>query len=26
MNPKPGSRLVSSRIMLEDFAGHLIEV
>ncbi len=25
-NPKPGSRLVSSRIMLEDFAGHLIEV
>ncbi len=26
MNPKPGSRLLSSRIMLEDFAGHLIEV
>jgi len=26
LNPKPGSRLVSSRIMLEDFAGHLIEV
>ena len=25
-NPKAGSRLVSSRIMLEDFAGHLIEV
>ena len=23
---KPGSRLVSSRIMLQDFAGHLIEV
>jgi hypothetical protein len=26
MNPKPGSRLLSSRIMLEDFAGHLMEV
>jgi hypothetical protein len=25
-SPRPGSRLVSSRIMLEDFAGHLIEV
>ncbi len=25
-SPKPGSRLFSSRIMLEDFAGHLMEV